>query len=447
MISEETSCTECGPARIVTISDANIDLDTIEDILRNHESVREATVDAVDDGRGGFLLIATVTPDPEHSPSNELKLDLAWHVGAESGQYSIFKDIAFNDISDTVSPIREQEERTGLIHIAGHEVNTADVERSLMAYPGVVYARVIGVPDARKGEVLKAYVTLKDGIPRTNDMKSELAWQASVDVGPMIIFRDIEFGIFQPENAPIGTEDLPSPDGMVIVDEINEDGEVVRISSHRISTTEITSSLLSHPYIEDAAVVTVPDNKRGETMKAFVKLKEGVAPSNDLKLELAWHVMTDLKPISVFKNIDIGTDVPPPVEGESKPSEASAVETMVAQELDELLTKTGEIGDRVEHILSKHEAVSEAIVITVQDKVHGHALQAFVTLNEGYHATEDLMEELAWTSRTEVGEDIVFKSIKFRRFFPVTPSRAALVTLLKADAMEVPAMMSITIAD
>ena len=60
---------------------------------------------------------------------------------------------------------------------------------------------------------------------------------------------------------------------------------------------------------------------------------------------------------------------------------------------------------------------------------------------------EDLMEELAWYSRAEIGSSVVFKSLKFRHFFPVTKSRKTLESLLTADAMEIPTMMSITIAD
>lgn len=439
------SCCECGPTRIVTISGTQIDLEQIEQILQTHENVQEASVETVDDTRGGQLLHAIIALNPEQSPSNEIKLELAWYVGLESGHFSIFKDITFSESSsELISVSAEPEERTGIIHISGHEISTIDVEESLMRYPGITFARVIAIPDTRKGEILKAFVTVKDGIPQTNDLKSELAWQASVEVGPMIIFKEIVFGKFGPDATVPTLEDVPASDGMVIVDTIQEDGEVVKISSHRISTTEVTTSLMSHPYIEDAAVVTVPDDKLGEIMKAFVKLKEGVSPSNDLKLELAWYVMTDLKPISVFKNIDLGSDTPEHVEEQP---ELSHVESMVKHELNEMLTKTGEISDRVEHILSNQAAVSEAIVITVKDKVHGQALQAFVTLNDGYHPTEDLMEQLAWTARTEVESDIVFKSIKFRRFFPVTTSREALVSLLKADAMDVPAMMSITIAD
>jgi acyl-coenzyme A synthetase/AMP-(fatty) acid ligase len=464
MNDEKSNCTVIERPNHETKDRDEIASYDIKRILLSHESVKEADVTTVSGDQGKDLLHANILLNKDHSPSNELKLELAWHVGAESGDFSVFKDIEFR------IPEEERKERwdeqtfaTGIVHIAGHRVDTSEVEQALMDFDGVVYARVIGVPDKKRGETLKAFITLKDGMDPSNDLKTELGWHARIEVSPMVVFKEVEFGDFvslegaktdlseegkDGEKSVITTLESADPDGMVIVDEIKEDGKVIRISSHKISTTEITQSLLAHPYISDAAVVTVPDDRNGETMKAFVKLKEGVDPSNDLKLELAWHVMTDLKPISVFKSIELETAKP---EGkqviEPAQAPASPVEKLISKGVEDLLVHAENLSDRVENILAMHDSVSEAIVISVKDKVHGQALQAFVTLNEGSSPTEDLMEELAWHARTEIGSDVVFKSIKFRRFFPVTESRESLEALLTADAMEIPTMMSITIAD
>ena len=64
---------------------------------------------------------------------------------------------------------------------------------------------------------------------------------------------------------------------MVIVDEVNGEENAIHILSHRISSTEVTRALLSHPDVSDAAVVPIPDEERGEILKAFVRLKKGVA--------------------------------------------------------------------------------------------------------------------------------------------------------------------------
>jgi acyl-coenzyme A synthetase/AMP-(fatty) acid ligase len=460
MKNETSQCCCLNEAQILAISGKQVNLNEIKHILESHEAVREAELSTVEKEDGGHMLHASVVLRKDHYPSDELKLELAWHVGIESGNFTVFQDIDFSVPSDCQEDsYAESMSRRGIVHISGHRVDTIEVEKALMKFDGVLFARVIGVPDKKKGEILKAFITLKEGLSPSNDLKTELAWNAVIEVGPMVVFKEITFGDFQlTQDSSTGTHELGiekngqeepvseerESDGMVIVDEVNQQGEVIHVSSHKISTTEITQSLLSHPYIADAAVVTVPDDDKGETMKAFVKLKNGVTPSNDLKLELAWHVMTDLKPISVFKSIDLESSekISDPI-----PEETTHTQKMINEGIEEMIAKTKGLSERVEYILANHEAVSEAIVIPVKDSVHGQALQAFVTLNDGFHPTEDLMEELAWHSRAEIGSSVVFKSLKFRHFFPVTKSRKTLESLLKADSMEIPTMMSITIAD
>ncbi len=462
MNDEKSHSCEMNEPQMVTISGTQIDLAHIKQILLSHEAVQESTITILPGGGEDSLLQADVVLNKDHSPSNELKLELAWHVGIESGLFSVFKDIRFCTTPDCeIMGLVEPRHTSGIVHISGHGINTVEVEDALMAFNGVAHARVIGVPDKRKGELLKAFITLKQGIIPSNDLKTELAWHVRIGTHPQIVFKEIVFGDFgHPEEPTVseslgGTEVEGSPhqlvsdqdsDGMVIVDEVKEDGNVIHISSHKISTNEITRSLLDHPYVSDAAVVTIPNDKRGETMKAFVKLMEGVAPSNDLKLELAWHVMTDLKPISVFKSIDMESSMPEATIGTSEISIEASIEHGIKENIGGL-GQTEDLSRTVETILAAHGSVSEAIVIAVKDQVHGQALQAFVTLNKGFQPTEGLMEELAWHARTEIGPSVVFKSIKFRRFFPVTKSRETLESLLKADAMEIPTMMSITIAD
>ncbi len=51
-----------------------------------------------------------------------------------------------------------------VFRVGGENVAPAEVEEVLLAHPAVETAQVIGVPDARLGEVPCAYVTLKDGM-------------------------------------------------------------------------------------------------------------------------------------------------------------------------------------------------------------------------------------------------------------------------------------------
>jgi acetyl-CoA synthetase len=61
-----------------------------------------------------------------------------------------------------------------VIKSAGHLVGPFEVETVLMEHPAVVEAGVIGKPDPLAGEVVKAFVTLHDGIEPTDDLRLEL---------------------------------------------------------------------------------------------------------------------------------------------------------------------------------------------------------------------------------------------------------------------------------
>jgi fatty-acyl-CoA synthase len=61
-----------------------------------------------------------------------------------------------------------------VFRVGGENVAPAEVEEMLLAHPAVQTAQVIGVPDARLGEVPCAYVTLKDGARATEE--ELLAW-------------------------------------------------------------------------------------------------------------------------------------------------------------------------------------------------------------------------------------------------------------------------------
>lgn len=93
---------------------------------------------------------------------------------------------------------------------------------------------------------------------------------------------------------------------------IDEDGyvwfsgradEIIKISGHRIGTIEVESSLITHPAVAEAGVSGVPDELRGEVVVAFVVLKPGYAPSEELKRELIEHVRGSLGPIVVIRDL------------------------------------------------------------------------------------------------------------------------------------------------
>ncbi len=66
--------------------------------------------------------------------------------------------------------------------------------------------------------------------------------------------------------------------------------DVLNVSGHRLSTMEIESALVAHPAVAEAAVVGRPDEIKGEAIVAFVTLKEGYQPSDELRTELRQFV-------------------------------------------------------------------------------------------------------------------------------------------------------------
>ena len=86
--------------------------------------------------------------------------------------------------------------------------------------------------------------------------------------------------------------------------------DVMNVSGHRLSTTEIESALVSHPAVAEAAVVGGPDPITGEAINAFVILRLGNEPSPALGDELRQHVSTKISPIAKPKTLMFVPDLP-----------------------------------------------------------------------------------------------------------------------------------------
>ncbi len=70
--------------------------------------------------------------------------------------------------------------------------------------------------------------------------------------------------------------------------------DVLNVAGHRLSTMEVESALVSHAKVAEAACVGRPDDIKGEAIAAFVTLKAGNAPSDELKQELRQHVRAEI---------------------------------------------------------------------------------------------------------------------------------------------------------
>ncbi len=66
--------------------------------------------------------------------------------------------------------------------------------------------------------------------------------------------------------------------------------DVLNVSGHRLGTAEVESALVSHPAVAESAVVGRPHEIKGQGVVAFVSLKGGIEPGDELAAELRNHV-------------------------------------------------------------------------------------------------------------------------------------------------------------
>jgi acetyl-CoA synthetase len=100
---------------------------------------------------------------------------------------------------------------------------------------------------------------------------------------------------------------------------IDEDGDiwflgrvddVMNVSGHRISTTEVESALVDHPAVAEAAVVGITDATTGQAIIAFVTLKAGEEPSQARGEELRAHVAKRIGAIARPKTVVFTPELP-----------------------------------------------------------------------------------------------------------------------------------------
>jgi acetyl-CoA synthetase len=111
------------------------------------------------------------------------------------------------------------------------------------------------------------------------------------------------------------------PDGYYVGDaaHIDEDGyvwfagradEIIKIAAHRLGTIEVETALLRHPSVAEAGVTGVPDDLRGEVIGAFVALKAGHEPSDELRKALLATVRQELGPVAVVGQLSFVAMLP-----------------------------------------------------------------------------------------------------------------------------------------
>lgn len=106
-----------------------------------------------------------------------------------------------------------------------------------------------------------------------------------------LYWRPLEDGLLEKQKAVIR-------EGWVLVGDfctVDDDGylsfvsrqeDLIKSSGYRIGPEEVEDALLKHPAVADAGVIGVPDTVRGHNVKAFVLLRPGQTPSEELKQKI-----------------------------------------------------------------------------------------------------------------------------------------------------------------
>ena len=80
-----------------------------------------------------------------------------------------------------------------MIKSAGYRIGPFEVESALLKHPAVAEAAVVGKPDEMRGEIVKAFIVLRPGIPGSDELAKELVLSVKTSVGRHQYPREIEF--------------------------------------------------------------------------------------------------------------------------------------------------------------------------------------------------------------------------------------------------------------
>ncbi len=130
---------------------------------------------------------------------------------------------------------------------------------------------------------------------------------------PLTIFKDpdrykeVYFSKF-PNAFYAGDYAVRDPDGYFWV--LGRADEVIKVAGHRLGTYELESALMQHKSVAESAVVGVPDDIKGEIPVAFVILRQGFKPSEELKAELKDTVRKAVGPVASLKDVIFVSKLP-----------------------------------------------------------------------------------------------------------------------------------------
>ena len=96
---------------------------------------------------------------------------------------------------------------------------------------------------------------------------------------------------------------------------VSRQEDLIKSSGYRIGPEEIEDALLKHPAVADAGVIGVPDPVRGQNVKAFVILRPGHTPSEELKKQILDSCREHIAIYKLPRIIEFVTELPRTLQG------------------------------------------------------------------------------------------------------------------------------------
>src|SRR5208282_3757635 len=91
---------------------------------------------------------------------------------------------------------------------------------------------------------------------------------------------------------------------------IGRNDDIITSAGYRIGPFDVESVIIEHPAVAEVAVVGKPDPERTEIVKAFVVLRKGHAPSDELAAELQQHVRKRLSLHAYPREVEFVDELP-----------------------------------------------------------------------------------------------------------------------------------------
>jgi acetyl-CoA synthetase len=125
-------------------------------------------------------MMRTVWGDPERYEREWKKIPGCYATG----------DVAVKDRDGYIAVLGRVDD---VLNVAGHRIGTAEVESALVSHLAVAEAAAIGIPDALKGEVIKAFVTVRAGHVASAQLAAQLIEHVRRELGPIATPAAVEF--------------------------------------------------------------------------------------------------------------------------------------------------------------------------------------------------------------------------------------------------------------